>query len=187
MKKNILATLSLVALTVFSAAAQTDVQRYRSVNAQLFGPPNAISLNYDARFKQSSQWGYSAGLGFGYYQTSYFLAGEASTRMYSLPLNINYLVFKHRHTMELGVGVVPGIHNEHTYAGEVLPSGQVLLTPVRNNVFNAMATFNAGYRFTATKGFQLRIGLALGHTLTHGHEVDYKLCFAPYFSFGKAF
>ena len=56
MKKNILATLSLVALTVFSAAAQTDGQHYRSVNAQLFGPPNAISLNYDARFKQGSQW-----------------------------------------------------------------------------------------------------------------------------------
>ena len=68
----LLTTVSLLLLSTLSAKAQTEEARDKSVYVEILGASNGIGINYDARFKHESPWGYRVGVGFGYAQSSWF-------------------------------------------------------------------------------------------------------------------
>ena len=72
-----------------TASAQEEQSRDKSVYLELLGPSMMVGINYDARFKEGSPWGYRTGLGFGYSESNWFFGDATSTRVYSIPLEVN--------------------------------------------------------------------------------------------------
>lgn len=170
-----------------STMAQSYVERPRSINFQLLGSNNGVGFNYDARFKKGSAWGYRAGLGFGYTKSEWFFGVSESTRIYSVPLGINYLIGKRKSNLELGVGVNLGIYNDHSSVATSVGGGSYAWQTESENNFDSFAFFDVGYRHTARKGFQFRVGLTLATILTNNRDYSNRTALQPYISFGKAF
>lgn len=170
--------------------AQTERVRNRSLYVEILGPSNGIGFNYEARFKKDSPWTYRAGLAFGYSQSSYFFGSNQSTRVYSMPIGINYLVGKRHHQLEIGAGVNTGIYNDHTSFYVMIPSGSgfsIKEIHEKSTKLDAFSFLTVGYRYTSSNGFQFRAGVISAVILTNRRHVSHNTAFAPYISFGKAF
>ncbi|GAB6983331.1 hypothetical protein [Prevotella dentasini] len=192
--KKTAALAGLLLLTgTLTASAQEEKPREKSIYLELLGPSNGIGVSYDARLKKGSPFGFRAGFGFGYSQSNWFFGDTQSTRVYSFPLEANYLAGKKKSKLELGLGVNLGLYNDHHRVGYYEPvSGlpdtyQEKVYSSSENNFSSFAYFNVGYRHTATKGFQFRIGLTTAATLGNARQSAHSVMLAPYISFGKAF
>ncbi|WP_051617596.1 hypothetical protein [Prevotella sp. HUN102] len=188
-----IAAIALLALGSTTAFGQVDSKLNKSIYGELGGASNGIGVNYDARFKEGSQWGYRVGFGFGYSKTSFLFGVGTSTRVYSVPLEINYLAGKKKSRFEVGAGVNVGLYNDHFIGFEIVPDEEhhgynVRLTPyISENSVSAVAFVNIGYRYTSTRGFQFRVGITPCYQLTPNRDVVNRFGLAPYISFGKAF
>ena len=194
MKRKAIA-IALLLLSVLTVNAQECEVRDKSVYLEVFGPSNYIGVNYDARFSKNSKWGYRVGFGFGYSSSSGPL-GDASTRAYSVPLGVNYFVGNNKHNLELGLGVNVGLYNNHDYIMEGIygnyASGKPQLlgvksVPTKDTKFGMFGFGTVGYRYTAKKGFQFRIGVTPARMIAADNIYDRKTVLMPYISFGKAF
>ena len=117
-----------------TVSAQEEQSRDKSIYLELLGPSMMVGINYDARFKEGSPWGYRTGLGFGYSESNWFFGDATSTRVYSVPLEVNYLIGKRKSKLELGVGVNVGLYNDHhrvtQYEAPSNPSGSYVAKTV---------------------------------------------------------
>lgn len=84
---------SLLFSTALTANAQTENTRSKSIYLELLGPSNGVGVNFDSRFNKDTAWGYRVGFGFGYYSSNSFFGANESSRAYTIPLGVNYLVF----------------------------------------------------------------------------------------------
>lgn len=191
--RMLLTTVSLLLLSTLSAKAQTEETRDKSVYVEILGASNGIGINYDARFKHESPWGYRVGVGFGYAQSNWFFSLNQSTRVYSAPIEVNYLAGKKRSKFEVGLGINLGLYNDHYSVNvyEPMPQAQSAYTIKKKsyteNNFDAFAFTNVGYRHVSRKGFQFRVGVTSGLVLTKNRNTSREFLIAPYISFGKAF
>lgn len=103
---------------------------------------------------------------------------------------MNYLVGKNKHQLEVGVGVNVGLYNDH-YTIARLEKNEVMsdskFDHKKENNFGAFGFATLGYRYTARKGFQFRIGVTPAYVWGSNRETKNKFVLAPYISFGKAF
>lgn len=195
-KLKLLTTLTLLLATFTMAAqeAQEPVEPRESpdhsLSLELFGAHNTIGINYDRRFKGKDGLGFRVGLGYGYSERSAFLIGSYTYNIQgiSAPLEINYLLGKGRHKLELGFGASLGFYWEKVRAsGYFVPYGTYDYG--KYDIYYKRCTFgyfmfgNVGYRLQTRRGFQFRVGL------TPSVNFGDKYClqrdwFYPYISFG---
>ena len=193
-KKNILTSI-LQCHLLFSisttAYAQNDTIRSRSVFLEFGGGSNGVGINYDARFKEDSKWGYRVGFAFGYSQANYFFAAGTSTRVYSIPLEVNYLLGKGKNRLEMGLGVNTGYYNDHIAVAEHFKfeaeQWRIAYKNISENNISSFAYLNIGYRYTHKRGFQFRIGITPACMITNNRYCGREALLGLYIGFGKAF
>ena len=158
MKQLIVLILSL--LTTIGAAAQPT----RNIGIELLGS-NAI--RYDSRFSGSNGLGFSAGLGYGYSNSS-GVSGRVVTNQILVPVEINYLFFKSNHHLVLGAGCAMGV---------AFTRNESISGP-QKSVYPGFSPFlDLAYRYQKPEGFSFSVGLKP----CRGHVIW------PYIGFGWSF
>ena len=150
----------------------------QSVFVEVGGPSNGLGLNYECRLKGAPQWGWRAGLAWGYASESIRdIKYNSSERSYTLPVGVNFLSGHRRSKLELGAGASLGIYNTHArfyeYGG-------------KSNSFGYFLYANVGYRYQSRSGFLFRAGWSpiTGFGTEHGVDSDAAIF---YLSLGWAF
>ena len=197
MKMKWIATLALL-LAAFSINAQdapeTEVAQGspdQSLSLELFGAHNTVGVNYDRRLNGDHGWGFRVGVGYGYSERSSFLVGSYTYRIHGVaaPLEINYLLGKGRHKLELGFGASLGFYWEKLYAKDVyIPYGYsndygTYDIRYKSRTFGYFMFGNVGYRLQTKRGFQLRVGVTPSINFGDRYCVQ-REWFYPYVSFG---
>lgn len=122
--------------------------------AEVGGNAWLYSLNYDRILYQGKSLGVTGRVGVSYYFQTLFL-----------PLEVNLLLGRHKHHLEVGIGVTPFLY--HWERTEYV-SGQPLVTASRR-VVNNWSFLRAGYRFQDPEGgFFFRAGFT-PPVLREGH------------------
>lgn len=142
--KTISILCGLMLATLSGIKAQET--RVHNMYVEFAGPGMAYSVNYDTRFKPTHNgFGMRVGLGFWTYS-------ENRLHRIVLPIQLNYLIGKRRHLMEIGAGTTL-LHSG---------GGGSVWDVYDEKGFVAVATLSAGYRFQpVTKGVNARAGATL--------------------------
>ena len=156
MKTIRLAVLILVAIVSIGAKAQqTSETTNRSVYLELLGASNIVGVNYDARFKPSSPWGYRIGLGYTYSKQYSMFSGSNSLRGPDIPLEINYLLGKKRSKLDLGFGLNLGYYTEKYDTWNIRKAGEVDGVPYFESEYAGEARHSLwGYFFFGNIGYR---------------------------------
>ncbi len=180
--------LSLLALCCFTAQAENGA---RSISVELLGAQNVAGLNYDSRFKGNSGLGYRVGVGFGYGDNSHFLY-EENIKGIGVPLELNMLLGKKRHKLEVGFGTSLGVyHVKETkldYHQPVAPEAEGYeewLTST-NNRFGYFMFGDIGYRYQRDHGLLFRAGFSPSFNFGDRYGL-HKTAFYPYIGMGWSF
>jgi len=191
---SLLAISMLALATPVSAQKSTIQERDKSIYLEIGEPSNFVGVNYEAKFKPGSPWGYRVGLAFAYAASSDYLFNDYnSARAWTVPVGVNYLIGRKRSKLELGAGVSMGLYNLHytdwkvdfdpTNPDEPITYESI---PKKDNCFEYFLYANVGYRHVSKKGFLFRVGIT--PTFSFGGKHDFKgLLLSPYISFGKSF
>lgn len=188
MKLKWIAALALM-LASLSMVAQDSLDMgpspYQSLSLELFGAHNTIGLNYDRRFKGNDGLGFRVGLGYGYSESSYFMFLSHSIHDIAIPLEINYLLGKRRHKLELGLGANIGYYHETYYLDKAyVPQGMSQYNyTLKRSTFGYFMYGNIGYRLQTNRGFQFRIGLTPSFNFGDKYGL-HREWYYPYVSFG---
>ena len=141
MKKTFL--FLAIVLAAVTMSAQT-----KSINLELLGSSGMAGVNYDARFKGNSGFGFSVGIGYGYANSGIdFLNTEGNdgiTHQVGIPVEINYLFGKNNSHFVLGVGA-SGLANIKETSSK--------------SQFGIGAFADIGYRYLKPYGFSFEVGL----------------------------
>jgi hypothetical protein len=150
------ATAQTVTSLVKTDSLKKDtVKKVRAQNlfVEFLGPGIALSANYDTRFSKK-RTGLGVRVGVGY-------TSDNTTRIFSAPFQLNYLLGKSNHLFELGLGATYvklkdlEYHDEQYY--QAIPERyqrKIFTFPLDTKVIGTM-TF--GYRYQpATSGFSFR-------------------------------
>ena len=180
MKRHLLFLVFI--LFFFSVNAQNGFRRSFNLGLQYDG----IALNYDCRFKKNQQWGYNLGFAFGYAQSSSLFGSLESLRSYSVPMGMSYLVWPKKHTLEVGLGQVIGLYNQHYNKIELVDENYDFILKKSNQILQYFYG-NVGYRYTANRGFQFRLGFTPVLALMGGKNTNKGFMMGAYITFGKAF
>ncbi|MBR1402497.1 MAG: hypothetical protein IJ562_13140 [Prevotella sp.] len=181
-------------LSLGAMAQQTNETPNRSIYLELLGASNIAGVNYDARFKTGSPWGYRVGLGYTYSEQYSMFSGSNSLHGPDIPLEINYLLGKKRSKLDLGFGLNLGYYTEKYDTWNVKQTGEVYGIPYYESEYAGEAKHslwgyfffgNIGYRYQPTHGFQFRAGISPSFNLGGKHAVSKGLF--PYVSFGYVF
>lgn len=185
----------LVAMTAQVVTAQkTTGTLNQSVYVELLGASNIVGINYDARFKAGSPWGYRMGLGFTYSKLFNMFSGSNSLKGLDIPLEINYLFGKKRSKLDLGFGLNLGYYTEKydiwnqkfvrevdgTSSYEIEYAGEA-----KHSQWGYFFFGNIGYRYQPAYGFLFRAGISPSFNLGGRHAVTKSIF--PYLSFGYVF
>lgn len=165
-----MATLALILAAQSTWAQETTstdpalLPAERSLSLELFGAHNTVGINYDRRFNGSDGLGFRVGLGYGYSESSYFSFASYNIHGIAAPLEINYLLGRGRHHLELGFGASLGFYWEKVRAsGYFVPYGNYEYG--KYDIYYKRRTFgyfmfgNVGYRLQTRRGFQFRVGI----------------------------
>jgi len=127
--------------TVKKDSAVSESKRPRTAFLELGGPGLALTFNYDSRFgHRVDKWGYRVGTG--YYNTG-------SNSVFSVPLQINYLLGANDNFLELGIGTT-FLYSKGSTNGTVFQF---------DNVTGFIGTATIGYRYQQESGgINFRIG-----------------------------
>lgn len=184
MKKSILLLAAMVLSTVVGWA-----QNGRTWSLNLGAQREGIGLNYEIRLK-NPQWGYQVGMAYGFGRSSESLFGTSShLNVYSVPMNVNYLVGQKKSALEVGVGqTLLYFKNEYdyvslTFVGQGQATGEVQHATDKGMGYYMFS--NIGYRYTGNGGFQFRIGLT--PTYSWGGNVEKGMTLGMYITLGKSF
>ena len=186
-------------LIVFLAASQTamaqqDESTQKSLYAEILGASNLIGVNYDARFKPNSPWGYRVGLGYTYSKNYNMFSGSNSLKGVDVPLEANYLLGKKRSKLELGLGLNLGYYTEKYDVWTLKKVSEEDGIPYYTTEYageDSHSTWgyfffgNIGYRYQPSHGFQFRAGISPSFNLGGKHAVTKSIF--PYISFGYVF
>jgi len=184
-----MATLTLM-LASLSMTAQDSLEMRpkpdHSLSLELFGAHNTVGINYDRRFKGGNDGlGFRVGLGYGYSESSYFMFLSHNIHDIAVPLEINYLLGKGRHHLELGLGASLGYYSETYYLDKAyVPEGMSQYNyTLRHSTFGYFMFGNVGYRLQTKGGFQFRVGITPSFHFgdKYGLHRDW---YYPYLSFG---
>lgn len=194
MKLKLIAALALM-LATFTMAAQdtqepveTQQRSDQSLSLELFGAHNTIGINYDRRFKGHDGLGFRVGIGYAYSESSYFLFGSYNIHGIAAPLEINYLLGRGRHQLELGFGTSLGFYREKLHAPYYqIPYGNDSYgsydITYKRSTFGYFMYGNIGYRLQTNRGFQFRVGITPSVNFGDKYCVQ-REWFYPYVSFG---
>ena len=181
----------LVALTILAVSASMDAQnKTRSVSVELLGAQNMVGVNYDCRLKGNSGLGYRVGLGFGYGDNSGLF--DQDIKGVGVPIELNYLLGKKHHKLEVGLGTSLGIYHvkETTwyYYRPVPPEteGHGEQYTSTSNRFGYFMFGDIGYRYQRDNGFMFRVGISPSFNFgdKYGRK---KSAFYPYIGLGWSF
>lgn len=112
--KNLFLPIVLCLPLTLSAQQTSDNEtRDHAVYLEIGGGSLISGASYEQRFGKNSRWGVRAGVGFGYSSSSSFFMGSTSTRAWTVPVGVNYLVGSKKNSLEVGVGVSLGVYNLH--------------------------------------------------------------------------
>ena len=109
----ILFLLSFLSLHAHTTWDSDSLPKTRDIYLEIGGPSIVGGITYEQRFNDQTRWGWRAGFGFGYSENNGFLTANSSTRAWTLPVGVNYMVGSRRNTLELGAGVSLGLYNGH--------------------------------------------------------------------------
>lgn len=193
-KHNKVVIILLFLIATLSVSAGVP-QSKKSVQLELFGASNLVGLTYEQRFSANNKWGYGIGLAFAYSKSSSFIFDySSSTTGYAVPLQINYLLGKHNHKLELGMGTSLGYYRARTTEtvfnledkGELIELVPVDVKDVNENTFGYFMFGNIGYRYISKKGFIFRGGISPSFNFGDKYGIS-KGLFYPYIGLGYAF
>lgn len=144
-KAPLIALVSALVFGLFSIANAQE-QRIHNLYGEALGPGIAYSVNYDTRFAPGhADLGFRAGAG-------YWTYSPERLHRFVLPLQLNYLIGKRRHLMEVGAGA--------TFINS--GGGGSEWDMVSEEGWGTAATLSAGYRFQPLhKGINARAGATL--------------------------
>ena len=108
----------------------------------------SYSLNYDTRLKGEAGLGFRGGL-------SYISRAE-DIKMFSAPLQVNYLLGKQTNFLELGVGATYFYLDDYIYMGSSDESEFLLPVKTKGDV---MFTFTFGFRHQPRNGIMYRLAV----------------------------
>ncbi len=150
----------LLSFILFSSAlnAQTEMPVDRPTQAIFFeagGAGLSYSLNYDRRFKGVNGLGIRGGLS--------YIARTEDVKMFSAPVQLNYLMGKKVNFFELGVGFTYFYLDDYLYCFDpndpYCNSGETeFLLPVKTKG-DVMATFTIGFRHQPKDGIMYRLAI----------------------------
>lgn len=193
--KKIFVIITLVAMMIQNAQAQqTSEHPNRSVYLELLGASNMVGINYDARFKPNSPWGYRIGLGVTYSKQYSMFSSSNSLHGTDIPLEFNYLLGKKRSKLDLGLGLNLGYYTEKYDTWNTKQIGEENGIPHyeseyagedKHSLWGYYFFGNIGYRYQPSHGFQFRTGFNPSFNLGGKHSVTKSIF--PYISFGYVF
>ena len=168
-------------------AAEPQAKPERSLSLELFGAHNTIGVNYDSRFSGNDGLGFRVGLGYGYSESSYFQFFSSNIHGISAPLEINYLLGRGRHKLELGFGASLGYYREKYHIMGFTPYGTSNYGSYdiyyKRSTFGYFMFGNVGYRLQTRRGFQFRVGITPSVNFADKYCLQ-REWFYPYLSFG---
>lgn len=188
-KRNFLLVLLALGFSVNVLAQENlslERKRYKSIYLEFFGASNLIGISYDSRLSPTSPWGYRIGI-------SYFQGGSSSINSHRpnrgifFPVEMNYLLGKNKHKLELGAGSGLGLYNEHISFVEETRNQQVMIKSAPHTTFGYYLFSTIGYRYLSTKGFLFRAGLTPSFNFKDKHGITKEPFIYPYISFGYSF
>lgn len=203
MKKNIFTIallFSMLGLHAHTTWNSDSMPKTRDIYLEIGGPSILGGVTYEQRFNNHTRWGWRAGLGFGYSENNGFLTLNGSTRAWTLPVGVNYMIGSRRNALELGAGVSVGIylvHNDYweqdiideatydnlkdnphasyyVYTGDDGKPVYVALYSHRTSktAFGYFFFGNIGYRHVSKHGFLFRVGLTPTFNFGDSHAVS---------------
>ena len=192
-RKTVLIIVAATAALV-AKAQQTHETTNPSIYLELLGASNIAGINYDARFKNNSPFGYR--IGFGYTYSTYYnmFSGSRSLHGPDIPLEINYLSGKKRSKFELGLGLNVGYYTEKYDTWDVKQYNKDDGTQyvavehsgvAKHSQWGYYFFGNIGYRYQPAHGFQFRAGVNPSFNFGGSHALTKG--FAPYLSLGYVF
>lgn len=162
----------------------------RSIYIEFLGASNFVGISYDSRIKPKSDWGYRIGFGYYYGMNSVF-SNQYSNHGFTTPIEINYLLGRKRHKLELGFGVSLGIYSEKTsfYVNGWTPETAEILekTTIQKKEFGYYLYSNIGYRYQAEKGFLFRVGVSPSFNFGDKYGIRKRPILYPYIGLGYSF
>lgn len=181
----------LFALVSCAAVGQNEGGYVKSISVEGLGAHTFVGVNYDARLKGNSGFGYRVGVGYagGGSDVSFFFgSSKQRTKGVNIPLEINYLLGKKRSKLELGIGAALGYYRVRTCYESQIPNamGEYETLCTRENTFGYLMFANVGYRLQPVRGFMFRVGVTPSwdfggrKALSRGHLY-------PYIALGYAF
>ena len=204
MMKKIIFTIallfSMLGLHAHTTWDSDSMPKTRDIYLEIGGPSILGGVTYEQRFNNHTRWGWRAGLGFGYSENNGFLTLNGSTRAWTLPVGVNYMIGSRRNALELGAGVSVGIylvHNDYweqdiideatydnlkdnphasyyVYTGDDGKPVYVALYSHRTSktAFGYFFFGNIGYRHVSKHGFLFRVGLTPTFNFGDSHAVS---------------
>lgn len=191
---------SMISLQAHTTWKGDSLPKTRDIYLEIGGPSIVGGITYEQRFNDHTRWGWRAGFGFGYSENNGFLTANSSTRAWTLPVGVNYMVGSRRNALELGAGVSLGLYNGHnnywqqevidedtynkikddphvTYMVYTDGDGNKVYTTLKSwskseNTFGYFFFGNIGYRHVSQHGFLFRIGLTPTFNFGDDHAVS---------------
>ncbi len=161
----------------------------RSVYLELLGPSNLVGISYDSRIAPKSKWGYRLGVAYNSNMNSIF-SDQYSSHAFTTPVEVNYLLGRKRHKLELGVGVSLGIYSEKIafYTNDRTSQDlNIQKNIISQKSFGYYLYSNIGYRYQADKGFLFRVGVSPSFNFGDRYGVRKRPLPYPYLAFGYSF
>ncbi len=174
-------------IVTHSIAAQNKL---RNVSVELLGAQNVVGINYDSRFNGNSGLGYRVGIGFGYGDNSGLF--NQNIKGVGVPIELNCLLGKKRHKLEVGFGTSLGIYHVkettwHWYQpGQPNTAGHDDQYTSTSNHFGYFLFGDIGYRYQRDNGFMVRAGVSPSFNFGDKYGLN-KSAFYPYIGFGWSF
>lgn len=171
----------LMAILLCTALAATQAQKKQTVFLELLGPSTVFGVHYDTRFHANTNWGMRVGLACTASNGHSFLPESGDLRKaVTIPFDLNYLIGKRKHFVELGVGLNNGLYFANRDMGSSYHRAKV--------AWGYFIYFDAGYRFQPAEGLSLRAGFNPGFSLNNGENgVEREAVIYPYISVGYSF
>ena len=175
---------------LFAAIGIMAQKTVKSISVELLGAQNMIGINYDSRFKGNSGLGYRVGIGFGYGDNSILF--DQNIKGVGVPVELNYLLGKKHHKLEVGFGASLGMyHVKETawyYYQPVPPETEEREESYTstNNSFGYFMFGDIGYRYQRDNGFMFRVGVSPSFNFGDKYGLM-KSVFYPYIGLGWSF
>lgn len=178
----------IIAILLLGSGTRTEAgNRQQNVYVDLFDSSNVVSINYDSRFTNTSEFGWRVGVGYsasGFNHPDRYGFFPDYRHGVSLPLGVNALFGEHIHKFEIGVGVTPSLA---AFKESVTDDfGDHLTHDVGPTLWRGACAFSIdlGYRLQRKNGFMFRAGISPCLDVNGTCVSIHMLSLLPYLSFG---